>query len=191
MAVIGYARGTHIRDLEKWKKQNECKHVFNDCESDSRLRPGWKSELKTLSPGDTLVLQSLANAVLSLGHLSVFLNFCELKRIRLVALEDEIDTATKDLSETLALLNRFTQVRLRPENMTRIQLEPDNHKRANQSELEQKAIAYYLAGHTSDFIKKHFNIGPSRLYRLLHNHGIKPNRQKRRIDLSESTDKCE
>lgn len=91
------------------KQQSPVVHVES---GDEQGRPKWKKFINELSEGDTAIIQSFTNAFRNHGELIFFLKLCSKKKIRLISLEDNIDTSDElfDVSRTSAVFEALIKM---------------------------------------------------------------------------------
>ena len=97
--LVGYARVSSVgqnldAQMDALNKQH-CHKIFTDKATGSRMdRPGWDELMEYLRPGDTLIVTELSRMTRSLTHLLETTQTLERKGIRLVSLQENIDTTT-------------------------------------------------------------------------------------------------
>lgn len=97
--LVGYARVSSVgqnldAQMDAINKQH-CQKIFTDKATGSRMdRPGWDNLMEYLRPGDTLIITELSRMTRSLTHLLETIQTLENKGIRLVSLQENIDTTT-------------------------------------------------------------------------------------------------
>lgn len=91
---------TDMEADKQWMDSFGCEHIVEEQPEERQLRLGLDKLLASLGKGDTLVISKLAHLVNGVRQLSYFLEFCRLKRIRLVSLHDGIDSHDELFPET-------------------------------------------------------------------------------------------
>lgn len=160
--------------------------TFQDKTAKARHRPQFKTALKALATGDELIIVSFSNALRHTYELSLLLDFCSLLKVRLISIEDEIDTSEKLYGQTSAL--RMMQIirelphdiysqreRIGEEPIAELQRHLISKKQAR-IQKERRVVSLYLTGHSIAVIMKMCNIGHTALYQILKRNGIKRDR---------------
>lgn len=182
MSKIGYVLA-NVKSAVKQKMVEYGVHrMFIDEVSQSIFRPKFREAIKTLKDGDELILASFHSTVKSINEFALLLDFCNLKHIRLISIEDEIDT--KDIlfakRSTQGILNMCSNlpteiIRLRQSlGEERLQAvgSTQTNKRVKRQMRDRLVIALYLAGHSLDMITKRVGIKHSAIYNILKRNGI-------------------
>lgn len=114
--TYGYLFNAQYIEYDKIKKEMQekygCTEFFSDAEKDEKKRPAWIEMTKKMQNGDTLVIYSLDNILLTVTALPFFLRWLTLKEICLVSIKDEIDTecnffcqkSTREIFDIIGLL---------------------------------------------------------------------------------------
>lgn len=160
--------------------------TFQDKSAQSRIRPQFKNALKSLENGDELIITKFSNTLRQTYQLSLLLDFCSLINVRLISIEDKIDTGEKLYGHTSAL--RMMQIikelphdiysqrtKVGEEPVTKLQPNQTS-KREARMENERRVVSLYLAGYSIETIMKMCNIKHSTLYNILTRYGIKRDR---------------
>lgn len=172
MARIGYimvpSHYDYLNEDVKWMEKFGCVRILKEKDFNETTRPVWKQLLLTLSYGDELVISKFSNAVRGTRELSVFLEFCRVKKIRLISIHDKIDSAdkvfpivkTSDLLEMVASLPKEV-IALRKTSVHHKELlekiKTDDTKteiKLKQLERERSIVNMYLSGHSIEDIWK-------------------------------------
>ena len=198
MAKIGYIMATaHYDKLEsdrEWMKQYGCVKVVEENDEDEKSRPLWKQLMIALERGDELVISKFSNAIRGARELSMFLEFCRVKVIRVISIHDRIDsnnelvpeTKPSDVlmmigslpDETLVLRKSSEHVSKLQERMI-VQLPPVSTSKEKRMDREKTVINLYAAGHPIEEVWKASGFrSRSSVFRILNKHGIKLNRGK-------------
>ncbi len=154
------------------------------------LRPMWKQLISSLERGDELVVSRFSNALRGTRELATFIEYCRVKVVRIISIQDRIDTFDElfpdtkpsqvirmfgSLSEECAVLRKASahiihlQQNIRP---------PKKSERAlSKLEREKNIVNMYNEGHSIDDI---FAISGftsrSSVFRILNKHGVTLNR---------------
>ena len=147
-----------------------------------------------LERGDELVISKFSNAIRGARELSMFLEFCRVKVIRVISIHDHIDSNNELFPETkpsdvlmmigslpdeaLVLRKSSEHVSKLQERMI-VQLPPVSTSKEKRMDREKTVINLYAAGHPIDEIWKASGFrSRSSVFRILNKHGIKLNRGK-------------
>ncbi len=106
MAKVGYIYRAEVDDTfetnKEWMEQYGCCRIFIEEPKSEKQRVEWQGLLDVLETGDELVVAKFSNAVRSTRELSLLLDLCRVKLVRLISIGDKIDTANKLWPETTA-----------------------------------------------------------------------------------------
>lgn len=182
MSKIGYVYGTVGELTLDWMNGYGLDSLYLEGKGQERLRPKWHEAISKLEGGDELVIASFGNAVRSLGNLSLLIELCRLKGIRLISVEDRIDTKEEffgriKVGVLLSVVSQLPEkiVSLR-QSLGEEKLQHETGARSSQKEArkkrDRKAISMYLAGHSIEVIMKKTGIRHSTLYNILRRNGI-------------------
>ena len=96
MAKVGYIFGAEQYDTltfdRDWMEKYGCCRIIEENASQEKTRPEWKQLIDCLERGDELVISKFSNAVRGVRELAVFLEFCRVKVIRVISIQDKIDS---------------------------------------------------------------------------------------------------
>ena len=198
MAKIGYIMATaHYDKLEEdrqWMQEYGCVKIVEENDADEKNRPLWKQLMIALERGDELVISKYSNAIRGARELSMFLEFCRVKVIRVISIHDRIDSQNELFPETkpsdvllmigslpdeaLVLRKSSEHVSKLQERMI-VQLPPVSTSKEKRMDREKTVINLYAAGHPIEEIWKASGFrSRSSVFRILNKHGIKLNRGK-------------
>ena len=213
MAKVGYifiaTNGEEYAEDKAWMQQYGCVQVIEELSEHERLRPMWKQLISSLERGDVLrlggkglpdvngygrgdelVVSRFSNALRGTRELATFIEYCRVKVVRIISIQDRIDTFDElfpdtkpsqvirmfgSLSEECAVLRKASahiihlQQNIRP---------PKKSERAlSKLEREKNIVNMYNEGHSIDDI---FAISGftsrSSVFRILNKHGVTLNR---------------
>lgn len=191
MAKVGYiflAEGydAHEADI-KWMKDFGCVRIIEEKAANERLRPDWRQLLLTLERGDVLVLSKFSNALRGVRELSVFLELCRIKVVRIISIHDKIDSKDEIFPplSSEAMLNLFgalpSEVAVLRKASTHVirlkQVRTKSKAGKSRQDREMTIVNMYNGGHSIDDIW-HISGFRSRssVFRILNKHGIVLNR---------------
>lgn len=192
MAKVGYLlRLANYDSAEadiKWMNEFGCCEIVEEEPVQGKNRPLWDKLLKNLCVGDELVIPKLSNVLQGTRQLAFFLELCRVKAIRIIAIQDKIDsrnalfpeTKTSDILLTIALLpseanaNRKAATHIqRMKNRIRV-ITPAARNKAERAKL---VINMYKGGHTIEDIWKTSGFkSRSSVFRILKVAGVELNR---------------
>lgn len=160
--------------------------TFRDKTAQEHLRPQLKTALKALENGDELIIAKFSNTVRHTFGLSLLLDYCSLRNIRLISVEDRFDTKDQIFSQnsTLRMMqiirdlpNDIYRQRVTSGEVARTDARPHlTSKREARMQKERRVITMYLTGHSIEVIMKMCNIKHTALYQILKRNGIKRDR---------------
>lgn len=192
MARIGYIfQSKALENKEEalsWMKDFGCDTIILEEGIQEKLRPEWRKMLSNLEKRDTIVITKLSHALRGIRELGAFLDLCQQYGIRLISLEDRIDTGGQLYQETtvgdvLSSIGRLSSevmylrraegraVRLRKET------QPKTLKAGLKLDREKTVVNMYNSGHSIDNIWKVSGYkSRTSVFRVLNRHGVKLNR---------------
>lgn len=191
MTTIGYInkdRGVdNIKELQVMMKNLDCDIICLDTYTEGEDRIRWRYILEDIEDGDTLVIVSFSNAVTTLVELTILLRMCANRNIRLVSLDDRVDTnleifqtSAGDLYQVLNFFGEQTykvnrHKKRKNTNPTRVVKRlMERHQRAMK---ERDAVNLYVSGETIDTILKRCGIlSHTTVFRILQKYGIRTDR---------------
>lgn len=198
MAKIGYimaaAHYDKVEEDSQWMKEYGCVRIVEENDADEKSRPLWKQLMIALERGDELVISKFSNAIRGARELAMFLEFCQVKVIRVISIHDRIDSKNELFPETKpsdvlmmigSLPDEALVLRKASEHVSKLQ---GTHDSSVASSLycegktygqEKTIINLYAAGHPIDDIWKASGFhSRSSVFRILNKYGIKLNRGK-------------
>lgn len=192
MIKIGYLWiDPHYDGLAKdkeWMVNFGCAKIIEEQTVHEKLRPEWKRLTNLLSQGDELVLSKFSNAVRGARELSILLEICRMKRIRVISVRDKIDSVGELFPETKIcdVLDMFGALSLEAQTMRRVATSKGTTKRKNRVhtlsaveklERNKMVVNMYKSGHTIDDIWKVSGFkSRSSIFRILNTIGVDLNR---------------
>lgn len=106
MAKVGYIfKANHYDTYEQdkeWMLNFGCVQVIEEETVHEAMRPQWKQLMNALDRGDELVVAKFSNAVRGVRELSVCIEMCRIKVVRLISIQDRIDSHNELFKETTA-----------------------------------------------------------------------------------------
>lgn len=193
--VINYAGyGTDVD--KEWMKRFGCTEIMEEKQECGPLRAEWNKLLRRLNKGDELVVPKLSYIIRETRQLSYLLEYCRLKKIRLISIHDCIDsgnelfpeTQMSDILNVVALLPKEAfDVRKSSDAIRKVKsrmrtLSPVDYNRIERKEC---VVNMYKSGHLINEIWKASGFrSRSSVFRVLKEAGITLNRgRKKRISL--------
>ena len=113
MAKVGYIFNVpHYEGIDKdkaWMMDYGCVNIIEESSDMEAIRPGWKLLMANLERGDELILSKFSNAIRNLSELAFLLETCRIKVIRVISINDKIDSKGKLFPDTTVpqVLNMF------------------------------------------------------------------------------------
>ena len=191
MAKVGYiflAEAYESTESDKaWMERYGCVRIVEEKTEDEKLRPEWKALLMSLERGDELVLSKFSNALRGTRELSFFLELCRIKVIRIISINDKIDSKDEvfpamKTSEFLDMIGSLPAevARFRKASTHIMRLRTVNTKTTatnSRQERETTIVNMYNGGHAIDDIWAVSGFkSRSSIFRILKKYGIALNR---------------
>lgn len=186
MARYGYilhsAEDATVRDIE----DSGCCRIFRESRYDIRTRPERRTLLRQIGNNDEIIVPRLCHIVNGCTNLAVLLEYCEARNIRLISIEDRIDTAGilydgesdrnivsafKTLTSDVAAIKKVIG-----EKPLQTQSPVQTSAREQKTKRDSRVISMYLTGLNTGEILRHNNISKTTLFRVLRKHGITTDR---------------
>lgn len=186
MARYGYilhsAEDATVRDIE----DSGCCRIFRESRYDTRTRPERRTLLRQIGNNDEIIVPRLCHIVNGCTNLAVLLEYCEARNIRLISIEDRIDTAGilydgesdrnivsafKTLTSDVAAIKKVIG-----EKPLQMQSPVQTSAREQKTKRDSRVISMYLTGLNTGEILRHNNISKTTLFRVLRKHGITTDR---------------
>ena len=169
MAKVGYifiaTNGEEYAEDKAWMQQYGCVQVIEELSEHERLRPMWKQLISSLERGDELVVSRFSNALRGTRELATFIEYCRVKVVRIISVQDRIDTFDElfpdtkpsqviqmfgSLSEECAVLRKASAHIIHLKQNIR---PPKKTERAlSKLEREKNIVNMYNEGHSIDDI---------------------------------------
>ncbi len=106
MAKVGYIYRSDADERYQacidWMQEYGCVQIYEESPEFEKTRVQWKHLLDLLQRGDELVLAKFSNALRKTQELSALVDFCRMKVVRLISIEDRIDSEGKLFPKTTA-----------------------------------------------------------------------------------------
>jgi DNA invertase Pin-like site-specific DNA recombinase len=191
MAKIGYifnpGNSETLECDRQWMTDYGCREIIEDTEENEHLRPEWKQMLSTLKNGDELILAKLSNAVRGSRELIALLEYARIKAIRLISVQDRIDsrnilfpeTRNSDLLTILALLP-YDINSLRSSLCRKKRMASKQPIRVHKKDRDTLIINMYQSGYPIEEIWRMSGFRScSSVFRILKNSGLQSRRYNR------------
>ena len=205
MARIGYlflTKNLTTRDEDlAWMKGFGCDNIIEEDGAQEKYRPQWRRMLTRLGKEDVVVVSKLSNALRGIRELGVFLDLCREYKVRLVSIQDRIDTGGELFPETgandvLATISRLsseaTSVRRAEQGLKSSRKVRPNAKRGLRQYRDKTIISMYNAGHSIDDIWEASGYAcRASIFRVLNRNGVTLNRGPHHGPLGKRTKKEE
>lgn len=188
MAKIGYIFASpHCDTLEadrRWMAEYGCVRIVEEQPYDEVERPQWNGLIQLLQRGDELVLSKFSNALRGSRQLSLFIELCRVRVVRIISINDRIDSAGILFPETTAA-DVLAMVGSLPEEAVAMRRSAAHLKVLSSGKLtaskgkyasierEQKIVSMYNDGISIDTIWRRSGFrSRSSVFRILNKHNI-------------------
>ena len=194
MAKVGYVMnyaGYRANTDKEWMKRFGCNEIMEE-QQDYELRTEWNKLLDRLNKGDELVVPKLSNVLRETRQLSYLLEYCRLKKIRLISIHDCIDSGNELFPET-QMSDILNVVALLPKEAFDIRKSSDAVRKVksrmrtlspvdyNRIERKEFVVNMYKSGHLINEIWKASGFrSRSSVFRVLKEAGITLNRGRKK-----------
>lgn len=192
MAKIGYIQqfenyGSYESD-KQWMQNYGCIKIVEEDKEQERLRPRLKVLLDQLTTGDELVISKFSNAVRGSRELGIFIEICRVGKIRIISIQDKIDTRNELFPETktsdvlwmiAALPSEVVAMRKESAHVFRLKKgdKPITKAVMSRAEREKSVVSMYCHGQSIDTIWRSSGFkSRSSVFRILNKHGVILNR---------------
>lgn len=186
MARYGYilhsAEGATVKSIE----ESGCCRIFRESRYDTRTRPERRTLLRQIENNDEIIVPGLCHIVNGCTSLAILLEYCELRDIRLISIEDRIDTAgilydgesdKNIVSAFKTLASDVTNIKKgNGEKPLQTQSPVQTSAKERRTQRDSRVISMYLAGLNIGDILRLNNISKTTLFRVLRKHGIHTDR---------------
>lgn len=191
MAITGYIflskKYDTLEEDRKWMIDYGCDCIIEENGAQEKLRPQWKKVLGNCSANDTIVISRLSNALRGVRELGAFLDLCNQYNLRLICIQDRIDTGGELFNETtaaevLSIIGRLSSEAtvLRRREARSLQTgasEPKTIKAGMRKDREKAVVKMYKAGKSIDDIWKASGYrSRTSVFRVLARNGVELNR---------------
>ena len=182
MNNIGYIGNAH--NFEHWQncmdrmKQHGCSDIHVE-ERKGRKRPQWDAFIDSLDNGDSAVLVSFDNAFRNFNDMVFFIKYCTKMNIRIISLNDKLDTQDKLFPETRTAntLELICKVFAKRDRNSHDDLEAElysNDFADRKLKRYKLVINMYKAGYSvKEIMEKTGYKGKSNIYRVLHKYNVR------------------
>lgn len=186
MARYGYmlhsADDATIRKIE----ESGCSRIFREYRYDIRTRPERRTLFSQIRNNDEIIVPGLCHIVNGCFGLAVLLEYCELRNIRLISVEDRIDTAgilydgesdRNIVSAFKALTSDVTALKKgNGEKPMKMPTSIHTAAKDRKTKRDSRVISMYLTGLNTEDILRRNNISKTTLFRVLRQYGIPTDR---------------
>ena len=182
MNNIGYIGNAHNFENRKncmdRMKQHGCSDIQVE-ERKGRKRPQWDAFIDSLDNGDSAVLVSFDNAFRNFNDMVFFIKYCTKMGIRIISLDDGMDTQDKLFPETRTAntLELICKVFAKRDRNSHDDLEAElysNDFADRKLKRYKLVINMYKAGYSvKEIMEKTGYKGKSNIYRVLHKYNVR------------------
>lgn len=182
MDKIGYIFNSTTGDACNWMNNYGCSRIMIDSAANETTRPQRRITIRKIKRGDELVVERISKTVRDCREFSVLLELCNLRNIRLISIEDRIDTAGKlfACSPAEGIIRVMAQL---PFEVHRLKQEigqqplhdkglPASPRQEKRMQRDEKVINMYLAGYSVTDIMEHTGVSQTSLFRILRHNNI-------------------
>lgn len=186
MKTYGYIKKTYSsQDMTLAKQQLTsagCDTIIYDEINDSISRPRFKELVSRLRTGDTLVIYRFGNVLRSVVQVSMLLQTCQNRGIRIISTNDRIDTngcpgeCWQDMLMSLPTVLRAEQIAATSAKNADLQfaVAPPSKARYENKEIRNNVIIeQYLKGEPADQICDRTGVSHTTLFRILRENKVK------------------
>lgn len=186
MKTYGYIKKTYSsQDMNLAKQQLTnigCDTIIYDEINNNVTRPRFKELVGRLKTGDTLVIYRFGNVIRSVIQVSMLLQTCLNRGVRIISTNDRIDTAGcpgenwQDMLMALPAILRSEQIAATSAKNADLQfaVAPPSRSRFENKEIRNNIIIeLYLKGEPADQICDQTGVSHTSLFRILREHNIK------------------
>lgn len=195
MARYGYilhsAEDATVRDIE----DSGCCRIFSESRYDTQTRPERRTLLRQIGNNDEIIVPRLCHIVNGCTQLAVLLEYCDVRNIRLISIEDRIDTAgiLYDGESDSNMVKAFKTlasdvVAIKKDNGEEpLQMPATIQTKAVERKTKRngRVISMYLTGLNTGEILRLNNISKTTLFRVLRKHGITTDRLGKKRPIGE------
>ena len=194
MAKVGYIfKANHYDTYEadkEWMLNFGCEQIIEEETDHEVMRPQWKQLMNALYRGDVLVVSKFSNAVRGVRELSVCIEMCRIKVVRLISIQDRIDSHNELFKETTAT-DVLEMVGALPEEIAALR-KSSSHvmlfqknikspaktgKNLSRTERERTIVDMYNSGYSIDDIANVSGFSSkSSIFRILNKYNVDLNR---------------
>ena len=182
MNNIGYINAAYlIGDIwshSERMRQCGCSNIHVDSPK-GRRRPEWEKFIDSLEQGDSAVLVSFDNAFRNFNDMVFFIKYCTKMGIRIISLDDGLDTQDKLFPETRTAntLELICKVFAKRDRNSHDDLEAElysNDFADRKLKRYKLVINMYKAGYSvKEIMEKTGYKGKSNIYRVLHKYNVR------------------
>lgn len=186
MSKILYVLNSVPASIKEWIATYGVDTTFIESQANNILRPQFKTAISSLNEGDELIIRSFSHSVQTTLGMALLIDYCRIRNIRLISIEDEIDThdvlfksvsPTKSLNVLASLSINVLHLRKQiGEEPIKTKMPHILSRQEAIQERDLKVVNLYLAGHTIQYIMERIGIKHTTLYRILKINGIKRDR---------------
>lgn len=173
----------------EWVDSYGYDNLIVETPSNFNLRPKFRQVITGLREGDELIISRFSNVIANLLQMSLLIEFCRMRNIRLISVEERIDTGERlfGVTSALRMMQIMTSVTMevqtlrdKTEELPICSNATSSPKRELRRKREMKVLSMYLAGHSALNISKKCNLTHAYIYRILKRNGVKCNRYPNR-----------
>lgn len=205
MATLGYIFQSKVLENKEESlvqmKNVGCDKIIIEDGMQEKLRPEWRKMLSRIQKNDTIVITKLSHALRGIRELGAFLDLCQQYNIRLISIDDKIDTLGQLYPETtvgdvMTTIGKLSSevMSLRKVEGRAVRLRKETHPKTLKAGLkldrEKTVVNMYNSGHSIDDIWKVSGYkSRTSVFRVLNRHGVQLNRGRHQGPIKKRNEK--
>ena len=171
MRYIGYANMAHLNEhssiVARELSEKKCSIIHLE-PSSSDSKNEWNYFIDELKDGDTAVIYSFNNVFHSFNDMMYFLKLCSARKIRIISIHDEIDSANTSISGTLTAITKVANKKKEDTTDTFLAELFTGSKQDQKLKRKMAIINMYKAGYSiKDIMTKTGTTYKAFIYRVL------------------------
>ena len=196
MNKIAYIFCDATQSTQDWIASYGYDYLFKEKPENHNLRPSFRQTIAQLQPGDEFIITRFSNVVHDTHHLTLLLEYCQMRNIRIISVEDRFDSKERlfDAASALRMIQILTTLPKEIHERRLLIGDPKimhferkaSVKKEERRRRERTVVEMYLAGHPIEVIKKKCGIKHSALYMILRRNGVQSDRYPQRGKLQGS-----
>lgn len=186
MATTGYILHTATQDTLDMMGSLGCRRIYREDRLDECSRPKRRMMMKELRQGDTIVVPGISHLVRNCANLSALLQLCHGSGIRIVSINDRVDTGGMIYREE-SDRNLITVFRQLPYDIAALRqsigetrVHAPAHSGDSKTRRDETVINMYISGLSAEDIQRVAGVSKRTMYRILQRNNIACDRAGRK-----------